>query len=338
MDPLTAVGLVVLGLVLLAGGGEALVRAATTLASIAGVTPAVIGLTVVAIGTSLPELAVSVIAAAQGQPDLAVANVVGSNIFNVAAALGVTALLHPLPVHGAAVKREWPFMFFASVVCLLVSLDGSIGRGEGAAFVLVLALFIAYAVRVARREVAGVEASELAAEVEARDIDVAHVTTAAPPAAAKRNPAVLVPLVVLAVGIAALVAGGRFLVDGAVAIARTAGLSERVIGLTIVAGGTGAPELATSIMAAVRRRTDVAVANMVGSNIVNVFGILGITALIAPVPVAPAMVRSDMLWMIGTAVLLLPVMRSQATITRLEGGVLLAAYVVYVTLLLAAGA
>jgi cation:H+ antiporter len=327
MDVLTASGLVLVGLVLLAGGGEALVRAATTLAQLAGVTPAVIGLTVVAIGTSLPELVVSVVAATGGEPDLAVANVVGSNIFNIAATLGVTALIIPLPVHGSAVKLEWPVMFAASFLCLLLARDGRIDQLEGGFFLVSLLLFIVYTVRLARTDVGKVEARQLADHVEARDIDVGEK----PERNARK---LLVTLAVLAVGIGALVTGGRLLVDGAIGLARIAGLSERVIGLTIVAGGTGAPELATSLMAAFRKRTDVAVANMIGSNVFNVLGILGVTAIIAPIPVAPALVQSDMWWMIGTSLLLLPVLRSQARISRGEGAVLLAVYLTYLVVLL----
>ena len=327
MDALTASGLVLVGLVLLAGGGEALVRAATTLAQLAGVSPAVIGLTVVAIGTSLPELVVSIVAATGGEPDLAVANVVGSNIFNIAATLGVTALIIPLPVHGSAVKLEWPVMFAASFLCLLLARDGRIDQLEGGFFLVSLLLFIVYTVRLARTDVGKVEARQLADQVESRDIDVGEKP--------ERNAQkLLVTLAVLAVGISALVAGGRLLVDGAIGLARIAGLSERVIGLTIVAGGTGAPELATSLMAAFRKRTDVAVANMIGSNVFNVLGILGVTAIIAPIPVAPALVQSDMWWMIGTSLLLLPVLRSQARISRGEGAVLLAVYLTYLFVLL----
>jgi cation:H+ antiporter len=327
VDALTATGLVLLGLALLAGGGEALVRAATTIAELAGVTPAVIGLTVVAIGTSLPELVVSLFAALEGTPDIAVANVVGSNIFNIAATLGLTALIIPLPVQGSAVRREWPVMFAASLLCLLVARDGRIDRGEGMLFLVVLVLFIAYVVRLARREVAGDEARQLAEHVEAHDID-------APADRRGGSPPLVVTLVVLAAGIAALVVGGRLLVDGAVALARIAGMTERVIGLTIVAGGTGAPELATSLMAAFRKRTDVAIANMIGSNIFNILGILGVTALIIPVPVAPEIVRGDMWWMLGTTLVLLPLMRSGARLSRTEGAVLVGAYVAYLIVLL----
>jgi len=316
--------LVVAGLVLLAVGGEALVRAATTLAELAGVSPAVIGLTVVAIGTSLPELVVSVVAAQGGQPDLAIANVVGSNIFNIAATLGLTALLIPLPVHGAAVRLEWPVMFVASALLMLVARDGTIGRVDGVVFLMGLVFFVAYTVRVARRNVSGSEAATLAAEVESRDID----------SPTGGRPKLLVPLAVLAAGVVALVIGGRMLVDGAVAVARIAGMSERVIGLTIVAGGTGAPELATSMMAAYRRRTDIAIANMIGSNIFNVLGILGLTTLVQPVPVSREMLAVDLWWMLGTSLLLLPLLYTGKRLSRIEGGVLVAAYGAYLVILL----
>lgn len=321
MEIASSIGLVLLGLALLAGGGEALVRAATTIAEIAGVTPAVIGLTVVAMGTSLPELTVSLFAALQGQPDLAIGNVVGSNIFNVAAALGLTALVVALPVHGNAVRLEWPFMFLASLICWLLSRDGMLDRIEGGFFVVSLALFIVYTVRVASRDVGPAEAKQLAAQVEARDIDAGVGRT--------RPPRLMVPLVVLLGGLACLVIGGRWLVDGASSLARIMGMTERVIALTIVAGGTGAPELATSLVAAFRGRTDVAVANMIGSNIFNILGILGVTALVAGVPVSAAMAGTDMIWMIGTAVVLLPIMRHDSRISRLEGALLVGVYLVY---------
>jgi cation:H+ antiporter len=296
------------------------------LAEFAGVSPAVIGLTVVAIGTSLPELVVSLVAAVEGQPDLAVANVVGSNIFNITATLGLTALIIPLPVHGQAVRLEWPVMFATSLLGLMVARDGRIDRVEGGIFVIALVLFIAYTVRVARRDVTSAEARQLEAQVEARDIDSHDPQSTRPP--------LLRALVVLAIGIVGLIIGGRLLVDGAVALARIAGMTERVIGLTVVAGGTGAPELATSLVAAYRKRTDVAVANMIGSNIFNILGILGVTALISPMSVSADVVRSDMLWMIGSSLLLLPLMRSGARLSRGEGALMIAVYIAYLITLL----
>ncbi len=225
IDALTATGLVLIGLLLLAGGGEALVRAATTLAELAGVTPAVIGLTVVALGTSLPELVVSLMAAARGEPDLAVANVVGSNIFNVAATLGLTALMIPLPVHGTAVRLEWPVMFGSSLLCLLVARSGEIDRLEGGFFVISLGLFIAYTVRVAGRDVGVAEARQFAEQAEARDIDVKT--------GRKSTSHLLITFGVLALGVLGLVAGGKFLVDGAIALARLAG-KRWMIGTTLL--------------------------------------------------------------------------------------------------------
>ncbi len=313
--------LVLGGLALLTAGGELLVRGATAIARVAGLTPAVIGLTVVAMGTSLPELVVSVTAAIQGQPDIAVGNVVGSNIFNLTATLGLTAMILPLPVHGSAVRLEWPFMFVASCVTFLLARDGLLDGLEGGFLVISLALFTAYAVRIARREVDDAERAQLTAVVDARNI---------PP----RPRRLLLALGAVAAGMVLLVAGGRLLVDGAVALARLAGMTERVIGLTVVAAGTGAPELATSLVAAYRRRTDVAVANLIGSNIFNLLGILGVTALIGGVPVSDAILATDFWWMIGTSLLLLPLLRTNYVVGRVEGAVLAAVYVVYVGTLL----
>ena len=300
-------------------------RAATTLAKIAGVTPAVIGLTVVAIGTSLPELVVSVLAAVEKQPDIAMGNVVGSNIFNIAAALGVTALVFPLPVHGNAVRLEWPVMFLASLGCVIAARDGVVDRLEGVVALIALVLFVFYTVRIAKRDVTAAEAREIREHVDDRDLD--H-----PPGRSRAR--LVMPLVVLLGGVAALVIGGRLLVDGAVALARLAGMTERQIALTIVAGGTGAPELATSLMAAFRRRTDVAVANMIGSNIFNLLGILGVAAVVTPIPVSAGIIQSDVWWMVGIALLALPLLWSGRVLSRIEGASLVTAYVAYVTMLL----
>jgi cation:H+ antiporter len=311
-----ALTFVVGGLVLLTLGGDVLVRGATSLARIAGLTPAVIGLTVVALGTSLPELVVSVIASIDKQPDLAVGNVVGSNIFNITFILGVSALVATLPIRGNVVKFEWPVMFGATVAAMLAAGDGLIDRVEAGVALMALVSFVAYSVYVARAEATAQEQAGLAEAAErkairARGIELTLAITA-----------------VLA-GVGLLVAGGKALVDGAVRLAQLAGMSERVIGLTIVAAGTSAPEIATSVMAAIRKQSDIAVANLIGSNIFNLLGILGVAGLILPLSVSPAMLASDMWWMVGTALLIFGLMVTRRSLSRPDGLILLAAYGVY---------
>jgi cation:H+ antiporter len=309
------------GLALLAVGGDALVRGATALARFAGVTPAVIGLTVVAMGTSAPELAVSLLAAARGQPDIAVGNVIGSNIFNIAGILAVTAMATPLPVRGSVVRLEWPVMFVVTVFALLLMRDGEFGRVEGLGFTVALIVFVAYTIRLARAEVRGAEARAFEHQAETRSI---------PP----RWREIGVAVAFVLVGVAMLAGGGQLLVAGAVRIARLLGMTERVIGLTIVSVGTSMPELAASIAAARRGETDVAVANVIGSNIFNLLGILALTAVYTPIPINHELVASDGWWMLATSLLVFPLLRSGLRLTRLEGSLLFAAYLVYVLLLL----
>ena len=317
----TASALVVVGLILLAGGGDLLVRGATSIARMAGLTPAVIGVTVVALGTSRPELVVSVIASIDRQPDLAVGNAVGSNLFNITVILGLAALIARLPIRGSVVKLEWPVMFLASAVCVGFSRDGVIDRIEAGVFLVSLVAFMAYSVYLARREVSAAEQADLVAEVQS--------LTLRPPG---RDLALAIGATVG--GVAILVVGGKLLVDGAVRLAQVAGLSERVIGLTIVAAGTSAPEVATSVVAAVKRQSDIAVANLIGSNIFNILGILGTAGLILPLRVAPGMLNHDMVWMVGTALLLFVLMWFRKTLSRPDGLILLGAYAVYLVGLL----
>ena len=316
-----ALVLILAGIVLLAGGGELLVRGAASLARLARVTPAVIGLTIVAMGTSLPELVVSLVAGLRGQPDLALGNVVGSNIFNVGVIIGVAALVLPLVVHGNAVRLEWPFMFVASCVALLLARDGVVDRLEGGFFVIALVLFTLFVVRLARTQMRAEEALELEQEV------VALALTG-------RLRGAVVDLGLIGIGMGLLVAGAQLLVEGAVSVAEHAGVSQRVIGLTIVAAGTSLPELATSLVAALRRHADIALANVIGSNIFNVLGILGVAALVRPLTVAPGLVQSDLWWMLGFSLVLYPMMLRGMRISRVEGGILLAGYAIYLARLL----
>jgi len=316
-----AVLAILAGLALLASGGEALVRGAVSLAGLLRVRPAVIGLTVVAMGTSAPELAVSMLAAARGSGDLAIANVVGSNIFNIAVIVGAAAVFVPITVHLSAVRLEWPVMAAISAAGLLLALDGRITRLEGAGLLFTLVLFTAYMIRVSRSAVAPPDADQLATSIAARCVRP------------KRHQLAL-DLGVTFVGIALLVAGADLLVHGAVALAELAGLSHRVIGLTIVAAGTGMPELATSLVAARRGQADIALANVLGSNIFNIAGVLALVSIVTPQVVHPQALRMDLWWMAGYALALFPIMRTGMRVSRLEGTALLATYVLYLVLVI----
>ncbi|MDY0000384.1 MAG: calcium/sodium antiporter [Polyangia bacterium] len=312
--------LVVVGLACLLGGGEALVRGASGIAMLAKVTPAVVGLTIVAAGTSTPELVVSLQSAASGNPGIAVGNVIGSNIFNILAILGLTALLRPLRIQGSSVRFEWPVMMLAAFQLHLLARDGWLDRLEGGFLLSAMIAFCAYAVWLARSDVA------LPTKEEAGELATASFGRTGT-AAATFN----VGAVVLGVGL--LAAGSTALVRGAVGVASALGVSDTIIGLTIVAAGTSAPELVTSIVAAWRGRDDIAVANVIGSNIFNVLGIAGATALVHPLPVPAEIVARDNLWMLGASLVLFPLMKSGMRINRIEGGALFAGFLAYTAIL-----
>ncbi len=307
---------ILLGLVMLVVGGDMLVRGASRVALSARISPAVVGLTIVAMGTSMPELVVSLSSAYRGSPDLAVGNVVGSNIYNIGLILGVAALIRPLRITGNTVRMEWPIMMLAAFQLHLLARDGSIDRLEGAFFVTSMVVFVAWSVHVARSAVMPAEEEALAGSVPE-------------PAGWGRSIGEIV------LGAAVLSGGAQAMVWGAVEIASVLGVSERVIGLTIVAIGTSLPELFASVMASLRGNDDIAVGNVVGSNIFNIVGILGLTSLILPLPVNPAIVASDNLWMLGFSLLLLPLMRTEMTVQRWEGGLLVVLVVLYTGLLVA---
>jgi cation:H+ antiporter len=305
------------GLILLVGGGELLVRGASKVASSAGVSPLVVGLTVVAFGTSAPELAVSLQAARSGEVDIALGNVVGSNIFNVLFILGLSAIIIPLVVIGQVIKQEVPIMIGASVLLFLLALDGSISRLEGGALFAILIAYTTFLVVQSRRE------TKALTEEYAGELHLAAKTS--------WDDRLIVQLGLIAVGLAALVLGSRWLVGGATEIARLLGVSELVIGLTIVAAGTSLPEVAASVAAAVKGQRDIAVGNVVGSNTFNVLGVLGLSALAAPsaLTVATSLLHFDMLVMLAVAVACLPIFFTGNVIARWEGWVFLGYYVAY---------
>ena len=319
---MTSLGLVILGLLLLVGGGELLLRGAVGLATLARVTPAVIGLTVVAAGTSVPELAVSLIAALRGNEAVAIGNVVGSNIFNITFILGLAAVIRPLAIAGNTIRLEYPVLVLVTLLFLVVSNDGSIGRLDAALFLAAYIGFTAYLVAIVRKQMNDAEVKEFRAEVK----ELAQV--AVPRARA------WVSLLLVAAGIALLVGGAHATVTGAVELGRFFGMSEGVIGLTIVAGGTGLPEVVTSLVSSARGRDDVAIGNVIGSNLFNILGVLGIGGLIRPVAVPQEIIGSDNWWMLGITVLLFPLMFSSRRIARWEGALLLGSYGLYLAVLL----
>ncbi len=314
---LIACGLLLLGVVLLVVGADWLVKGAVAIASRAGVSPAVVGLTIVAAGTSTPELVVSVSSALKGSSGLAIGNVVGSNIFNIAAILGLCALVRPLSVPADSVRLEWPVMMLTSVLMYLLSRDGSLDALEGVFFLVLMVSFTGYMVWASRRSSA---ISEVGQHVSAEE-------TAAP------VPTMIAGIGWTVLGVAVLVGGAEALVRGAVELARGAGISETIIGLTVVAAGTSLPELATSLVASYRGKDDIAITNVIGSNIFNILFILGVTGAIAPLPVSAEILDRDTLWMMFTAALLLPLMRTGMRITRGEGAFLLAVFLGYLWVL-----
>ncbi|MCU0935179.1 MAG: calcium/sodium antiporter [Gammaproteobacteria bacterium] len=314
--------LFVLGLIALIVGAEALVRGASRLALSFGISPLVVGLTVVAFGTSSPELAVSVQSAWAGQVDIAIGNVVGSNIFNVLVILGLSALIVPLVVHQQLVRQEVPIVIGASLLMWGFAADGSIGRVEGGLLAGLLVVYTAFVVRQSRRETAAVRAEY--------EEEVSTVTAGG----WDRHWGVQVLLVIVGLGL--LVLGARWLVEAAVVFARHLGVSELVIGLTIVAAGTSLPEVATSVLAALRGERDIAVGNAIGSNLFNILGVLGLSALTAPagLTVAPSALAFDLPVMTAVAVACLPIFFTGYRIARWEGLLFLSGYVAYTTYLI----
>ena len=307
------------GLGILVFGADYLVKGSASLAARVGIPPLAIGLTIVAFGTSTPELTVNLYSAVTGATDIAIGNVVGSNIANILLILGVSSLVAPLVVKNSTVWKEMPFALLAGGLLLVLGADMFISggtadiltRGDGLALMGVFAVFMYYVVNLARsnREATNAEAVE--------------------------QLSLLRSMVFIVAGLGALILGGKILVDQAVYLAALIGLSEAVIGLTVVAVGTSLPELATSVIAAYRGQYDIAVGNIIGSNIFNIFWILGLTAFIAPLPV-PASFLTDILLMLLVTILLFLFMFTgrRYRLDRFEGASFILIYIGYVTFLL----
>ncbi len=319
------IGYMAAGLAILVFGADWLVKGASRLALAAGIAPLVVGLTVVAFGTSAPELAVSVTAAYSSANDIAVANVVGSNIFNVLFILGISALVAPLIVHQQLVRMDVPIMIGASILLLVLATDGVLGWWDGALLTTLIFAYTAFLIVESRREKNPEIVAEYAGSVAAAAGDVVHVGKSSLP----------MHLLFIVAGLVALVFGSQLLVGGAIGFARVLGVNEVIIGLTIVAAGTSLPELATSVVAAIKGERDIAIGNIVGSNIFNICSVLGISSLASggALVVAPGLLAVDIPLMIGVALICLPFFRTGYMLTRTNGAVFLGAYVLYVVYL-----
>lgn len=308
--------LVALGLAMLYAGSELLIRGSVSIAKRMHISQLVIGLTVVAFGTSTPELVVSINAAIVGQADVSLGNIIGSNIVNIGLILGLSAAIFPIAVHIKTIRREIPIMLAVSLVLIPMSLDGAISQIEGVLLVLSLIVFIYFSYSQSKREN---NQTQMPVEMDNSNNKSAYILT--------KN------VVFLVAGILLLYFGSSLTVDNAVHIANSMGISERVIGLTVIAVGTSLPELITSVGASRKMHSDLSIGNIIGSNIFNVLGILGISSLISSIKINPA-IFTDYAVMIGFSMVLIPVMRSGFIITKKEGYSLVTAYSLYLIFLL----
>lgn len=305
--------LLIVGLATLIFGGDALVKGAVGIALKFDVSALVIGMTVVAFGTSMPELLVSVKAALDNHPEIAIGNVVGSNIANIAFVLGLTTMILPIPVKFSTVRVDWPIMMVSSVIFYLFILNGVINWWEGLIYSIGIIAFTVFTIKNSSSNQKQIE------EIQEDELEMVE----------KKSYGLLKSIFFVVLGVVALTFGASWLLDGAVQIAKNYGLSEHIIGVTIVAFGTSVPELVTSVVAAFKKETDISVGNLIGSNIFNLLAVLGFTALIKEIPVSEQVITNDVFWMMGIAVLLLPLMYYKYNINRIKGLILFVSYFVY---------
>ncbi len=306
------------GLIVLIIGGDFLVRTSVRLALYLKISSMVIGLTVVSFGTSFPELVVSLNAALDGHPDIALGNVVGSNIANLALVLGLSALLFPMKVKRPTVVFDWPIMLIATILLILFSLDLQFSWWEGVIFFIGIVVYNVVLIRASRRD-------SRKAELELDEIDVEEV--------GHSKAELIRTLILFLVSLIALIFGAEILVKGAVGVARSFGLEERIIAVSIVAFGTSAPELATSLIALYKGEGSISVGNLIGSNIFNILGILGVTAVLSPIAINPSILHFDYYWVIGIPLLLYPMLLTRLRVGRVEGFLLFATYIAYLVVI-----
>jgi cation:H+ antiporter len=305
--------LLVVGLAVLILGADLLVRGASRIAFRFKISPLVVGVTIVAFGTSTPELLISIQAALSGSPDITMGNVVGSNICNLALVLGVTALISPIPVANDSIRIDWPMTMGSSLLLFFLVREGVVNDYDGIFFIVLLIIYVVFIIRRSRKK-------NLAAADLGIDIDV-------PSDASRKN--LIKDILLIIIGGTGLFFGSDWFVNSAKDTAIYMGVSERIVGVTVVAIGTSLPELVTSVVAAFKKETDLAIGNLLGSNIFNILSILGITSLIAEIEVSEIMINSDMIWMLAITLVLLPMMVLNKKIDRYEGLILVGTYVFY---------
>ena len=302
--------ILILGLVVLIIGGEFLVKGSVGIANFFSISSLVIGMTVVSFGTSAPELIVSLKAALGGNPEIAIGNVIGSNIANLGLVLGITALIFPLLIDRQSIKVDWPMLMFASALFYLFTLDGIIERWEGSILFFALITFTIWLIRNSKQKLK-----------EHQDIET-------------EKGSIYKALSFTVLGLAGLYFGSEWLLIGAIDIAEQAGMSKHLIGVTIIAFGTSVPELTTSCIAAFRKQTDISIGNLIGSNIFNIMAVIGLTGIVHPINVEKNVLDFDVFWVLGIALALFPIMRFRLNVSRPKGAFLLIIYLSYVFILL----
>jgi len=310
---LLQISIFVASLALMIIAGDFLVKGASRIAYQLHLSPLVVGLTIVAFGTSAPELFISLSSALKGSPDLALGNVIGSNICNLALVLGATALINPIKIQSNSIKIDWPVAMFSSLLLYFFISDLTLAYWEGLIFLSILIIYIVFLIKNSRKNTMALRELE-------KEVDI--------PAANKKH--LWLNILYIMLGMAGLYFGSEWFVGSAKILALDWGVSERVIGLSMVAFGTSVPELVTAVVASFKKETDLALGNLIGSNIFNILSILGITSLIKSIEVSQIILTVDMLWMLGITFVILPMMISKKIMSRAEGGLLVASYVYYI--------
>lgn len=308
--------LLILGTLILLGGGKALVDGAASIAAKAGIRTGIIGLSIVAFGTSAPELLVSINSAIKGNSDLAIGNVIGSNIANLGLVLGLSGLIYPILIRRSHLRLELPIMIVSCILFFMVCLDAKISFSEG---LFLTSLFLGFVFFLFWKSHSDKLRGRVLDQEEFDGIKIYPWITS---------------ITLLILGVLGLYFGSKILVNSAITISKSYGISERIIGITFIAIGTSLPEMTASVYASFSKKTDLAIGNILGSNILNILSIIGITSLIRPISIGEEFLKQDFYWLLGISLVLIPLMKSKMRISKLEGGILLGIYVAYLIFIL----